>query len=345
MCTIFSGVRIYSSTMKTNTNMSSRNIKLGQRQQIFRAVREDLYAEGFLEVETPLLVKATCPDVHIDSIEADEGYLVTSTEYQIKRLIAGGLTKVFTLTKNFRAGDRGRYHSSEFTMLEWARAHESLKTIEEDAVRFIRKAFCQLHPSQSSLHFANHEIDIMHKSWEHLTVRQAFQHYLNITDVEDFSLKSLCHAAEQANIDLPADFKESRNLVMSFLLDKLQPYLGMKTPTFIHEWPAFLTASAPMSGKDAFTVERTELYIGGIEISNGFPFLTDAKKQKELFDQELKYRKEQGRPPVKIDEHYLKALEHLPHGAGMALGMDRLVMVLTGSKCLTDVQAFGWDEL
>lgn len=331
---------------KQTAGNSSRMLRLQQRQQVISSVREDLYAQNFLEIETPLLVKSTCPDIHIDSIQAGEGYLVTSTEYQIKRLIVGGFVKVFTLTKNFRANDRGRYHSTEFTMLEWARAFESLHAIEEDAIRFIRKAFCKLFPTQDKLTFNGHEIDFMSSPWERLTVREALQVHLGLKDLEDFSLEPLCRASKDAGLIIPADFQHDNYLVISYLLDLLQPHLGTQTPTFLQEWPAYLTTSAPISLKDPHAAQRSELYIGGIEIADGFPFLTDAKMQRDLFMQALEGRKEQNKPSVTIDEQYLESLaQGLPPGAGMALGMDRLVMVLTGSNQLADVQSFDWDEL
>lgn len=319
--------------------------RLWQRQQILSTIRHDLDTEGFLEIETPLLVKTTCPDAYIDTVEVGQHYLITSTEYQIKRLMTGGFEKVYTLTKNFRANDQGAYHSAEFTMLEWARAAESLKAIEKDTVRFIQKAFQKLYPGKTLLSFKGLTIDVMTQPWEHLTVREAFKRHLGLDDVADFSLEALCRAAQQAAIALPEPFKDDCCLVLSYLLDLLQPFLGKTVPTFLHEWPLYMTSSAPKNERDPFTAERSELYIGGIEISNGFPFLTDPQKQKELFANQLHKRAEIGKPAVAIDEKYVASLPALPKGAGMALGIDRLVMVLTGAKCLKDVQAFDWEEL
>lgn len=328
------------------TGASSRMLRLKKRQQIISTIRADLYAEDFLELETPLLVKSTCPDVHIDSVIAGDGYLVTSTEYQIKRFIVGGGKKVFTLTKNFRAHDRGRYHSTEFTMLEWARAHETLREIEEDAIRFTRKAFSKLYPDQNSLPFNGYSIDFMTTPWERLTVRDALEKHLGLQDLEDFSIEPLCRAAHSAKLILPDHFKQDKYCVIAYLLDLLQPHLGTQTPTFLQEWPSYLTTSAPLSARDSSVAERSELYIGGIEIADGFPFLRNPKVQQTLFAEELERRKAQGKPLVAIDERYLAALEEgLPPGAGMALGMDRLVMVLTAADQLRDVQAFDWDEL
>lgn len=331
----------------------SRMQKLHQRQEILREVREDLYLNHFLEVETPLVVKGTCPDTHIETIQTQpacegdsQGYLVTSTEYQIKRMIVGGFEKVFTLTRNFRANDRGRYHSTEFTMLEWARAFGKLDEIEEDAIRFIRRAFQKIYPAGSSLVYGNSKIEFIDKPWERLTVREGFRKHLGIKNVADFSLTALLKGAEQANIAIPENFKTDPHLVLSFLLDRLQPFLGHQTPTFLREWPAFMTTSAQVSTDDPFVAERSELYIAGIEIADGFPFLRDPNDQRTFFNREVLRRKEEGKVSVVLDEKYIEALEEgIPPGAGMALGVDRLVMILTQSEALAEVQAFSWEEL
>ncbi len=319
---------------------------LHQRQNIIKAIRDDFYEQGFLEVETPLLVKGTCPDVHIESVKTADGYLVTSTEYQIKRLIVGGIEKLFTLTKNFRANDRGRYHSSEFTMLEWARAHESLFSIEEDTVRFIRKAFSAVYPDRNTVCVSGNEIDIMSKPWPRLTVKEAFKIHLGLENLHDFSLENLLDAVGRAGLELPSSFQHDKYLIMSYLFEQLQGFLGMHIPTFLQEWPAYLTTSAPINAHDPYVADRSELYIGGIEIADGFPFLTDMNLQRQLFEQGQNMRKEMGKSPVILDEKFLESLSFgMPSGAGMALGIDRLVMVLLGAARLSDIQAFDWDDL
>ncbi len=328
------------------TSGPTRMERLWLRQKIMSAIRSNLYQQDFLEVETPLLVKGTCPDTHIDSVGADGGYLVTSTEYQIKRLIVGGFENVFTLTKNFRLGDRGRYHSSEFTMLEWARAFGSLDEIEDDAVRFIRDAFTVIYPGKTHLQFQDTSISIMGEPWEELTVREALHRYLGLENVEDFSLEILLNSAHNAGVHIPKTFEQDRYLLLSHLLELVQPHLGKQTPTFLREWPAFMTSSAQVSQSDPHVAKRSELYIAGIEIADGFPFLTDAHQQQVFFDREFQRRSIEGKELVIIDHRYIDALgQGISPGAGMALGVDRLVMVLTNAAQLSDVQAFSWDEL
>lgn len=317
---------------------------LRDRQEILREIREDLYAQEFLEVQTPLLVPASCPDLHIDSITAEGGYLVTSTEYQLKRLIVGGIDKLFSLTQNFRAGDLGQRHNPEFTMLEWARAFAPLAAIEEDVERFTRRAFTRLHKNRSELTYRGSTIDIL-KPWERLTVREAFERYLGVVVASDFSLTSLQRGAARAGLEVPEFLSQDAHSFTTYLLDRVQPYLGQRVPTFLREWPAFMTSSAELQSNNPALAQRSELYIGGLEIADGFPSLRDVKTQEELFARELARRAEAGKPAITLDTKYLEALRQgIPPGAGMALGIDRLVMVLTEQDDIRDVLAFAWDE-
>lgn len=320
---------------------------LHKRQTIVREIREDFYEQGFLEFETPLLVPGTCPDADIASVQTTDGqYLVTSTEYQLKRLVVGGFDQVFSLTKNFRAGDRGRFHSVEFTMLEWARAWESLAVIEDDAERFIRRAFRAVGGSAKSTNVNGHAVEIDGERWERLPLRAALERYLGVEVDGEFSLASMRHGADAAGLRLPNTFRDDEHLVISFLLDELQRHLGFPRPTFLREWPAFMTSSAGLSNDNPALAERSELYIGGVEVSDGFPFLRDPALQRAAFVRENARRSQRGVSPVKLDERYLASLEQgLPPGAGMALGVDRLVAALVGADGIADVLPFVGDEL
>lgn len=317
---------------------------LHQRQNIVRTIREDLYQEGFLEVQTPLLVPGTCPDVHMDSIAVGSEYLVTSTEYQLKRLLVGGIHRLFSLTQNFRQGDRGRFHNPEFTMLEWARAFETLDAIEADVERFTRAAWKRLQPETPLLRYQGFCIDLM-GPWEQLTVREALARYLQLHIAPDFSLSSLHEGMKSARLPIANDLRDDQHALVSHLLDLVQPHLGTKVPTFLREWPAFMTSSAALHPQNPHLAERSELFIAGIEISDGFPFLQDAVLQETLFARENQRRASAGKPQVTLDQAYLSALHRgLPPGAGMALGLDRLVMVLTGCEHIRDTLTFAWDE-
>ena len=324
----------------------SRMDTLWSRQAILRAIRGYFFDEGFLEVQAPLLVKGACPDAHLEPLRAGaDAYLTTSTEYQLKRMIVGGFDKVFTLTQNFRGADVGGRHNPEFTMLEWARTHASLEDIERDAEALVKRAFRAIHHDTKSLRWSGHEVAI-DAPWERLTVREALARHLGIHAASDLSPASLRSEVARLRLDVPPSFLDDDAMLVSYLLDAMQPHLGAPAPTFLCEWPSFMTSSAALLGDAPALADRSELLIAGLELSDGFPSLRDPDLQARLFDRENARRRDEGRAQVALDERYLAALrEGIPPGAGMALGIDRLVMILTGREQIRDVLALAWDEL
>jgi len=330
------------------TQGRTRHDILAARHLIKRAVRDYLHQQGFIEVDMPLLVRGTTPDAEVPSFTLNEGeaeprYLVTSCEYQIKRMETGGFDRLYTLTQNFRAGDHGRHRNPEFTMLEWARVGQSLTDIENDAQAFVQNAHRALGGDGKKLAYQTHEIDIG-SPWERLSLRDAVRRYLGIT-LAGFSAPSLLPAVQSLGIDVKPDWQDNADMLFSLLFDQLQPHLGHTRPVFIQEWPLRMTASAETDTSGQFTL-RSELFIAGIELSDGFPTLCSATQQREGFAAQQTRRRDSGHAPVVLDEKFLQSLDAgLPQGAGMALGFDRLVMLLTGQTEIKSVLAFAWDEL
>ncbi len=327
---------------KPDAKGRSRADILAQRHIVKRAVRDYLHDEGFIEIDMPLLVVGTTPDVEIDSFEVEGRYLGTSTEYQIKRMEIGGIDKLYTLTQNYRRGDRGRFRNPEFTMLEWARVGETLDDIENDAENFTLAAHKAL-GGTGKIVYQGMTVDLT-PPWDRLSVTDAVEKYVGVR-LKDFTPMSLIPALEAAKIPVKDDWREDAVFLFTVLLDHVQNSLGFEKPVFLQDWPNFLTSSAKEHDSGAFT-ERSELFIAGVEISDGFPSLTDPKRQRENFARQLERRKHESKPPVDLDEKYLRAMEEgFPAGAGMALGFDRLVMVLTDCADIAAVLAFNWDEL
>ena len=326
---------------------TSRGAWLWRRQDALRAIRQDLFDEGFLEVDTPLLVPATCPDAVIDSVQTCDGrFLITSSEYQLKRLMVGGFDRVFSLTKNFRAGDRGQLHSEEFTMLEWARCWQPLEDIEADAERFVRKAFRAVRGAAAHSTVRGQRVQWDAGPWERIDLRDALRLRLGVEVDRHFSLGSMVQGAASARLQVPESFESDRHLMISWLMDALQPHLGHPLPTFVRGWPAFLTSSAQGDPDDEGVALRSELVVGGIEIADGFGFLRDSAVQAETFARENRRRQASGKAAVPIDARYLEALgQGIAPGAGMALGVDRLIMALVDAPSIGLVQAFAQDEL
>ena len=269
-------------------------------------------------------------------------YLVTSTEYQIKRLEAGGFDRCYTLTQNFRAGDEGRYRNAEFTMLEWARVGQTLPAIERDAEQMFLAGLRAM-GGQTTLVYQGHEIDLA-PPWDRISVAQAIENATGIA-VSDFTLATLQQIVTRTELSIGAAAMGDHDFLFSLLVDKAQKTLGFARPVFLCDWPSFQTSSA-LELEDRNLVQRSELIIAGVEVSDGFPSLTDAARQEQTFQAQQERRIEAGGGAVGIDQAYLKMMrEGLPSGAGMALGFDRMVMLLTDQPALKPVLAFAWDEL
>ncbi|MCB9548676.1 MAG: EF-P lysine aminoacylase GenX [Myxococcales bacterium] len=321
----------------------TRREVLRLRQRILATLRAWLDAEDFFAAEVPLLIRGACPDVYLASfVVPGGGYLTTSTEYLIKRLVAGGFERVYTLAPNFRAGEVSPRHGPEFTMLEWSRAGADLARIERDAEALVRASLAAIAPGATAVTWGGHTVDVA-GPWERLTVRDALRRHLGADVDATFSLASLRAGIDAAGLRAGPGLADTARDAMSLLMGHLQPHLGTTRPTFLTAWPAFETSSAARAS-DA-VAERSELFIAGMELADGFPSLLDADQQRATFAEQLEDRRAAGLPGVDLDERYLAALDGgLPKSAGMALGVDRLVMVLTGTDDIRDVQTFGWDE-
>lgn len=326
-----------------NAQGQTRMEILWQRHAIRRAIRDYMDGEGFIEIDAPLLVHGATPDATIQSFPVGDRYLISSAEYQIKRLEVGGFDRTYTLTQNYRRDDgEGPYRNQEFTMLEWARVGQSLSVIEADVERMTLAAH-KLLGGAGTLVYQGRNIDLT-PPWDRLTVADAIERFAG-AKLADFSLTSMQRAVQKAGISVSDKWQDDIYFLFSLLMDHIQPSLGLNRPVFLCDWPAFETSSAQeKAGREV--AERSELFISGIEISDGFPSLTDYERQKQTFQQQLERRSKDGTLLVEIDNAYLEAMRvGLPRGAGMALGFDRLVMVLTNQPTIKSVLAFAWGEV
>lgn len=316
---------------------------LRQRHLIKRAVRDYLHGEGFLEIDVPLLVRGTTPDAEVESFSVTDGwYLSTSAEYQIKRMEIGGFDRIYTLTQNFRRGDAGRYRNPEFTMLEWARVGASLVEIEQDMEQIVWLAHQSL-GGRGDLAYQGRSVDIK-PPFARMSVKEAVRQATGAA-LEDFSAPCFARAIRAAGIGVHDMEGKDAPVLFSLLMDFVQERIGFDRPVFVQEWPSFQTSSAVAGAMDN-CVERSELFIAGVELSDGFPSLCGADRQRKAFQEQQERRKILGKSLVVLDQAYLAAMEAgMPQGAGMAMGFDRLVMVLTDRADIASVLAFGEGEL
>jgi elongation factor P--(R)-beta-lysine ligase len=303
-------------------SLSDQNFSLARKSQILQtrakliqSIRLFFINNGFLEVETPLRIPAPAPEEHIEAIRSDNWFLQTSPELCMKRLVAAGYPRIFQISKCFRSGERGDKHLPEYTMLEWYVVGFDYQQLMDQCEALI--FFVARDSGISDIIRQDKQINLA-PSWERITVADAFSKYAPV-------------ACEEA---------QAQDKFDEILVDYIEPLLGVNKPTFLYDYPAELAALAKLKEDDPTVSERFELYIGGLEIANGFSELTDATEQRRRFEAALKKRAAKNWSHYEIPEKFLKSLETLSPCAGIALGIDRLVMIMTGVASIDDVVAF-----
>lgn len=296
---------------------------LQQRSQLLQAVREFFLSRSYLEVDTPIRLPVLIPEAEIRPVLSETCFLQTSPELCMKRLLAGGGSRLFQICHCFRKGERGRMHQEEFTMLEWYHvgwSYQELMDECEEMVRFVVNA-CSRASSPPYLRWQGRNID-MKSPWQRVTVDEAFKCYAG------------CTAAEAA----------AEGVFDELLVEKVELELGWETPLFLYDYPLSMASLARQSGDNPEVAERFELYIGGIELANGFSELTSASVQRMRFAHEIYLAETAGRQ-LAMPERFLQDLKTLPECAGIALGIDRLLMLCVGAQTIADVQTLSDEDL
>jgi lysyl-tRNA synthetase class 2 len=312
--------------------------RLRERARVLAAVRAFFAEREFLEVETPLLVPSPGLEIHLDAVPAGDGFLITSPEYAMKRLLAAGFEKIYQICKCFRANERGPHHASEFTMIEWYRAYDGIATIARDTEELVH-AICGTHAR-----LGERRIDVK-PPWARITVRDAMLSWAGVAVAGDESAAELTTRVRAAGIDI-VDGLAWDDVFFTAWLARVDPMLSqLDHAILIEDWPAPLAALARRKDGDPRTALRFEAYVGGLELANAFDELVDGDEQEARFLAEQQARRDRGRPVYPIDRKLVAALrEGLPPSGGIALGFDRLVMLATGVTAIDHVQAFAGPE-
>jgi lysyl-tRNA synthetase class 2 len=297
------------------------------RARVFATVREFFATRAYLEVETPALVPSPGLDLHLDAFAVTTpegrhaGYLITSPEYQMKRLLCAGLPRTFQFARCFRAGEIGRRHNPEFTMLEWYRAGSGYEELMSETEALVRQV-ANVH--RDGVLWAGHDIDLR-EPFERLTVAQAFERFAGIP--------------RDGMLDLA---RSDEDAYFRVLVDQVEPGIGsLGRPLFLHDYPATQASLARKKPNEPEVCERFELYVGDIELCNGFGELCDPVEQRARFLDDQEARRRQGKPVYPIDERFLEALESgMPDASGNALGLDRLIACVAGTDSIDEVMAF-----
>lgn len=299
-----------------NFSLARKSQTLQDRAKLIQSIRLFFIHHEFLEIETPLRIPSPAPEEHIEAITSGDWFLQTSPELCMKRLLAAGYPRIFQISKCFRDAERGSKHLPEFTMLEWYTVGFDYHQLMDQCQALLIATFKDMGHNQD-IFWQNRKI-VLVSPWERIKVADAFLKYAPVT---------LEEALVQDKFD-------------EIMVEYIEPRLGLDHPTFIYDYPAKLAALAKIKINDPIVAERFELYIGGLEIANGFSELTDAIEQRQRFKEASEARRRKNWARYTMPENFLQALQTMPPCAGIALGIDRLVMILVDTDKIDDVVAF-----
>ena len=304
------------------------------RARLLHEIRSFFYAENVLEVETPILCHAIGTDPYLDFFSTSQLpgnqpvlYLQTSPEFAMKRLLAAQAGSIYQITKAFRKAESGRLHNPEFSMLEWYRVGYDLSRLMDDVELLLN----QFLPAERFPDPA-----------ERISYTDVFLQYTGLNALQ-FNLSAYSRVAEKLGfpeaIRLCAD---DHPAWLDFLFShSVQQHLGKTGLCMIFDYPACLPSLARLNLDNPLTVARVEVFIDGIELANGYNELTDIGQQRSRFDQEILLRDRNGAAKVHKDERLLAALQSgLPDCSGIAIGLDRLLMIISEKKHIDEVLAF-----
>jgi elongation factor P--(R)-beta-lysine ligase len=305
------------------------------RARLLQKVRQFFAERDVLEVETPLLCSAIGTDPHLDFFTTTYGsspqkqalFLQTSPEFAMKRLIAAGSGSIYQICKAFRNGESGRYHNPEFTLLEWYRIGYNLTQLMDEVVELMECLFIE-----------NRRLQCVQR----IDYKSLFLQYTGL-DPLLFSVKAYQKYALDSGLgDAPSLCGQDHSLWLDFIFShQIQPNLRQNTLWLVYGYPACMPSLARINADNALVTDRVELFLDGVELGNGYYELNDAKEQEQRFDKEIAVRQATMRPSVNKDVRLLAALASgLPDCSGIAIGLDRILMLLTNSAAIDEVLAF-----
>lgn len=344
--------------------------QLKARETVIDGIRIFFKTHEFTEVETPLFVANPDPEPTIELFQTKHhaadysvtGYLNGSPEFMMKKLLAAGSGNIFQICKSFRNGEPvSSRHNPEFTILEWYRVDSDYQDIMNDCEELFRFLLSYTkaihngeleHPydlekvtqSNGKLTFKGKVYDIASR-WERLSVPQAFEKYAAITKEDLLSETRLLMRAQEKGYSVTSTTTYD-DAFYQIMLNEIEPYLGAGTPTFLYDYPASQAALSKKKDSDPRLAERFEVYLGGLELGNAFSELADWKEQKERFEKQLEIRKKNGQAYWQVDSVFISALQSgFPRCGGIAMGVDRLIMLFWDAAEISEVLSFPADKI
>jgi lysyl-tRNA synthetase class 2 len=296
--------------------------RLCARSRALAAIRSYFENEGFVEVETPLCVPAPGVDANVDAVRAQGGWLITSPELEMKRLVVGGVPRQYQLARVTRRDESGSLHEAEFTLLEWYRAFAGQEHVMRDTEEVVRAVGKRI-SGRYELKAPDGRRIALPRQFARVSVRDAFQKHAGVRDVADLA------ASDEARY-------------FELLVSRVEPKLAaLDVPVFLHDYPISQAALARPIENAPNYAERFELYAAGVELCNGYGELTDPVEQAARMKKERARRKAEARSVYPLNRRFLSALEEgMPDTGGNALGVDRLIMLAVGARSIQEVIAF-----
>ncbi|OGH68851.1 MAG: EF-P lysine aminoacylase GenX [Candidatus Magasanikbacteria bacterium RIFCSPHIGHO2_01_FULL_47_8] len=335
-----------------------------QRIKIVKSIREFFWSNNFVETETPVAVRYASQEPYLNPIPAAihdtrstiyKMYLRTSPEYALKKLLAAGFEKIFEIGKCFRDFESfGGNHNTEFTMLEWYRAPGTYQEIMDDTEKLFKYVSESL--KIEDLRFKDYKIKV-NQTWDRMTMKEVWQKYVGVNLDEYLKIERLKDLVSERGYQVETE-DMYEDLFFKLFLNEIEPKLGLERPIFVYNYPAEMSSLSRLCDHDSRYAERFELYIGGLEVANAFGELTDADEQLHRLtkDQELrsKLRKEiwpvdpdfiaalrsgigSAGLPADLSAEALAKVGALAKAGGIALGVDRMILLFTGAKDINEV--------
>jgi len=321
-----------------------------KRLKITRLIREFFWSAGFEEAETPVAVRYPGQEPYLNPIPVsfhdpnggeNKFYLQTSPEFAMKKLLAAGFGKIFQICKCFRDFEQfGGNHNTEFTMIEWYRAPGTLEEIMDDTESLLKYVAHELGISEVGYKGKRVQLDNV---WERMSMREVWEKYIGVELNDYLTTEKMAQLAEERGYNVEA-VEPYEDLFYKIFLNEIEPHLGPEKPIMIYDYPGQMCSLSRLSKNDQRYAERFELYIAGLELADAFGELTDAVEQNKRLEADKEKRKQLGKESWSVDPDFISALKSgMPNAGGIALGVDRMIMLFTGAKDINEVifQAVG----
>jgi elongation factor P--(R)-beta-lysine ligase len=331
------------------------------REAVVDGVREFFKRAGFMEMDTPLLVAQPGTEPYLEVFETDlklhptgehRGFLTTSPELSMKKLLAAGLGNLFQICKSFRnAEGLSDYHNPEFTILEWYRTNADYTNVMQDCEQLLlfllqslrEKNLIPTAESSTLLDYQGQTYELA-APWERITVQEAFEQFAHVPEEVLLSDQIIPVARKRGYLSSSEQsWEEAYNTIF---LNEVEPQLGKTKPTILYEYPASQAALSQKKVDDQRYAERFEFYLGGLELGNAFTELTDWQEQQERMLADLAERDRLGKTKYELDEEFIKALKQgMPPTGGIAVGVDRLIMLFANAASVRETLAFPIEDI